>query len=59
MYLNNIFCILNVPLPDELAEIEEQVDDIVNHELEQNYGKLDDGELDQLMEPLYDEHNGK
>ena len=49
----------NIPLPADIADLQEEVDDIINHDLELNYGQLDDSELDRLMEPQYDEHDGK
>ena len=62
MYLNNIFYIINIPLPDEIAELQNRIGNIVEGELDRNYGsedgEINDSSLDEMMEPLYDEHSG-
>ena len=63
MYFNNIFCIINITLPDDIAALQQEAHNMIELELEQNYsreeGEINESEVDELMQPLYDEHDGK
>ena len=63
IHITKIFCIINIPLPDDIAALQQEAEKMIDRELEQNYGReegeINDSEVDELMQPLYDEHDGK
>ena len=55
-------CIINIPSPEDISDLQRQMGNLVEHDLQQIYGKedgeIDDSEIDELMQPLFDEHDG-
>ena len=55
-------CIINIPSPEDISDLQRDMANLVESEIQRIYGKEDgeigDSEIDELMQPIYDEHDG-